>query len=145
MGYDLERRREYARKWYAARRAKWLVGKSCACGSSEGLKVFHADSDKKIPPGIWSWSEANRHRILAEAIVLCRTCQVVRYKPSFGLGCFHYHKLTEVQVEEIRMRYEERADKLAVEYGVHKTTIYRIFSGSTWTHPHRALGSRRLS
>jgi len=41
-------------------------------------------------------------------------------------------KLTQAQVEEIKARRKERGADLAREFGVNRTTIYRVLNGIRW-------------
>lgn len=58
-----------------------------------------------------------------------------------GRGCcgesVHNSKLTDDDVREIRRRYKKRiygAPRLAEEFGVSRTTIWKIVNGKKWTH-----------
>jgi hypothetical protein len=72
-------RREYARKWMAARRAAWFAGKCCdVCGSAESLELDHVDPATKVSHRIWSWSESRRLTELAKCRSLCKACHKKR-------------------------------------------------------------------
>jgi hypothetical protein len=72
MGYTGEQKREYQRKWLAARRADFFKDKVCVvCGSSEKLELDHIDKSTKITHRIWSWSTARREEELTKCQVLC--------------------------------------------------------------------------
>jgi hypothetical protein len=70
-----ELRREYARRWSAARRAAYFADKACArCGSTDGMQLHHVYQETKAAHCIWSWSQARRERELAKCIILCGAC-----------------------------------------------------------------------
>lgn len=73
MAYkDPEKQREYMRKWIAARRAAYLIDKSCVvCGSKDRLEVDHIDPEQKVEHRIWSWSVERRDAELAKCQILC--------------------------------------------------------------------------
>lgn len=73
---DPEQKREYMRRWMAARRAAWLKehGPCVECGSSEDLQVDHIDRTLKVSHKVWSWSEVRRNEELAKCQVLCWEC-----------------------------------------------------------------------
>ncbi len=76
MGYTGEQKREYQRKWLAARRAEHFQDKCCVvCGSIEQLELDHIDPDEKKyhPAALWGMSRTNPNRIaeLAKCQVLC--------------------------------------------------------------------------
>lgn len=71
---DPELRRAYHREWAAARRAEFMDGKTCAnCGSDRSLRVVHPTAKMK---SIWSRRASYREPLLAEARVLCASCQM---------------------------------------------------------------------
>jgi len=86
---DPDDRREYARKWMAARRAAFFTGKTCAdCGSKTDLRLHHIDPGQKIHHTIWSWSRDRREREIAKCIILCQRCHSRRHAAdpsSFGV------------------------------------------------------------
>lgn len=78
MGYkDIDRRRDYARKWIADRRKSFFENKSCVrCGSTERLELDHIDPTQKVDHKIWSWSQKRRSAELVNCQVLCHDCHL---------------------------------------------------------------------
>lgn len=75
MSYkDLDKQREYQRKWTARRRADFLQGKKCPCGSVEKLELHHREPRHKTDHRIWSWTLERRTAEIAKCDVLCRKC-----------------------------------------------------------------------
>lgn len=75
MGYTGQKKRDYQRKWIAARRATWLEGKVCKeCGRSDSLNVDHVDPTTKVDHRVWSWSLVRMTDELAKCQVLCAKC-----------------------------------------------------------------------
>lgn len=80
---DPLQRKEYQRKWCAARRAAYIAGKVCAmCGGDRSLEFHHRNPDEKISHRIWSWSTVRLEAELAKCDVLCRSCH------------FDWHRIT---------------------------------------------------
>lgn len=76
---DKQARREYGRKWVAARRAAWFAGKCCAiCGSTARLELDHIDPAQKVDHKVWSWSEKRRNEELSKCRPLCYSCHKSR-------------------------------------------------------------------
>lgn len=79
---DQGARREYQRRWVAARRRAWIKanGPCRHCGSSRKLEVDHVDpSTKKYnPTKLWSLSDQRREAELAKCQVLCHACHAVK-------------------------------------------------------------------
>lgn len=73
MGFSsIEQKREYQRKWVAARRNDFFKDKSCVkCGSTERLELDHIDRATKVSNSIWSWSEPRRLKEIEKCQVLC--------------------------------------------------------------------------
>lgn len=81
MAYTGEQKKEYQRKWQAARRAKFFEDKVCVvCGSTARLELDHINPEEKRynPAALWGMSETNPNRI-AEI----EKCQVL---------CYEHHK-----------------------------------------------------
>lgn len=69
---DPEQRREYQRRWIAARREEYLADKSCViCGSRDRMEIDHVDRAEKISHRIWSWSRSRLDAELAKCQALC--------------------------------------------------------------------------
>jgi hypothetical protein len=69
---DINKRREYARRWIAKRRAEYFKDKVCArCGSRDNLEIDHINPETKVDHKIWSWSQARRDAELMKCQVLC--------------------------------------------------------------------------
>lgn len=71
-----EAKRAYGREWLRKRRAEYLSGKSCRCGSTTSLEVHHVDPTKKVDHRIWSWSRARLEHELAKCSILCSACHL---------------------------------------------------------------------
>lgn len=68
-------KRDYQRRWVAARRAEFFQGRTCAwCGTSDELELHHADPNKKVSHAIWSWGTERRLNEIAKCVVICRGC-----------------------------------------------------------------------
>jgi hypothetical protein len=83
MGYkDKEKRKEYARKWVAARRKEWFDkhGPCIDCGSWENLELDHIDPKKKITHKVWSWSAERRKEETDKCVARCEKCHLARTK-----------------------------------------------------------------
>lgn len=85
MGYsDREKRREYGRKWIAARRNEWYSnnGPCRRCWSTENLLAHFPDSDAKSEHRVWTWRKERRDAELKKCVILCRDCwyAVRKYK-----------------------------------------------------------------
>lgn len=71
---DIEQRREYNRKWIAARRAEFFKDKECIiCGSKDDLELDHIDPSLKVSHRIWSWTKERRDLELKKCQILCRS------------------------------------------------------------------------
>ena|SRR6185312_966201 len=139
---DLRARREYHRRWSAARRAAAMAGASCVrCGSAARLELDHIDPSTKIDHKIWSWSKPRRLAELAKCQWLCHDCHRAKTtlenqegnrapRPRRGTSNY-FAKLTEDSVQLIRNSSDRSVD-LAVRFGVDRSTISRIRSGSSW-------------
>lgn len=73
-----EAKRAYQRKWYAERRANWLLlnGPCVVCFSWDGLEIDHIDPSSKVSHKVFSWAEARRNEELAKCQILCRGCHL---------------------------------------------------------------------
>ncbi len=72
---DLERQREYQRRWMRQRRADFFAGKCCVdCGSTMALELDHLDPSQKNTHRIWSFSKKRRDAELQLCQVLCVRC-----------------------------------------------------------------------
>ena len=68
-------KRDYQRRWVAARRGEFFADKRCLwCGSRERLELHHADPNKKVHHAIWSWGDSRRLNEIAKCVVICRVC-----------------------------------------------------------------------
>ncbi len=79
MAYkDLAQQRQYQANWMWRRRMAWILanGPCSVCRTTQDLQVVYKDpADRKVRvTAIWSRKEADRERLLALCIVLCRTC-----------------------------------------------------------------------
>lgn len=144
MGYVGEQKREYQKQWMSARRQAWIEshGPCQSCGSSENLEVDHKDPRTKQyePAQIWSRKAEDREIELAKCQVLCAPCHKRKtltedsFRHPRGSSTVNA-KLTESVVKKIRLAYDSGGvtyQKLADEYGVHKTTIRRAVVGELW-------------
>lgn len=126
--------RDYNRKWVAARRAAFFSGKSCAqCGSTQNLELDHVDPSTKIHHAIWTWRESRRLAEASKCQALCHDCHLAKtakyfHETRIGIPKPLLRKLTDEQAQQIRQKLgagmSER--KLAIVYGVGKTTIHSI-------------------
>lgn len=89
---DIEKQREYQRKWIAKRRQDYLSDKSCRCGSNEGLEIHHIDPKIKISHRIWSLSKEKRTTELNKCIVLCESCHKEETKKWYKENLKHGSK-----------------------------------------------------
>jgi hypothetical protein len=134
---DPARRREYARKWVAARRKAWLLanGPCVDCGSSEDLEVDHVDPSTKVTHNVWSWAKARREAELAKCVVRCTVCHKKKSageKNNAGEDN-PMAKLTEDGVRLIRsspLSLRVLADQLGVDYSL----VGQVRRGQIWTH-----------
>ena len=83
---DLEKQRDYQRRWMASRRAKYLAerGPCVQCGSSEKLEVDHIDPKTKVSHRFWSWKTERLLEELNKCQVLCRNCHVKKTIADMG-------------------------------------------------------------
>lgn len=138
---DPEERREYARKWVAARRAAWFVGKVCIeCGSVEQLELDHVNPELKVSHNIWSWSVKRRDEELIKCVIRCFTCHkkktLANREYVFG-EAVKSGVLSEREVLEIRDFYSRETTsqrELASLFGVSQRAISQIIRRKTWTH-----------
>lgn len=122
---DPEARREYARKWMAARRAEWFDGKVCVdCGTTERLELDHVDPATKIHHCVWSWAKARREAELAKCVARCHDCHLAKSIAEGDLGAGTRRVPIET-VEEIRRLYAEGRSpgSLADQFGVARWTV----------------------
>jgi hypothetical protein len=114
-----EAQREYQRRWYNARRAQWIVDKSCVrCGSQDRLEVDHIDRASKVTNRVWSWSRERREDELAKCQVLCHDCHVVKTADDAMRARGHNRKRyyrdkcrCDVCTDAVR-RYNERKNEM---------------------------------
>lgn len=96
---------------------------------SEVTKVCISDFAKKTDKQLWSYQDLS-DRYYSEK----RTIQpeaLARYNLPVNRKC----KLTPKQVKEIRKKYTPHVygkKRLAAEYGVSASVIYRIIKGQSW-------------
>ena len=134
--------REYCRKWMAARRATWFVGKSCkVCGSGEKLEIHHRDPSQKISHVVWSWKKERMEIELAKCDVLCHFHHQQETATYLGrmwegrpnLTC---RKFSDSQVESIRDRAKtESYRNIARSMGVTHSSISDLMLGKTYRSP----------
>jgi hypothetical protein len=93
---DLEKQRDYQRRWMAERRAQWLAvnGPCLQCGSWISLEVHHRDKHLKVSHNVWSWSKSRRDAELAKCDVLCHEHHRVETKKQrpWTHGDSGYHR-----------------------------------------------------
>lgn len=138
---DPEKQREFQQRWYAARRAEFFAGKSCKkCGSTEQLRLDHIEPKSKTNHRVWSWSQIRRNIELAKCQILCEPCHkektYLNHEKARG-EAVGVSKLTEVNVREIRSRWENSyctKRGLAREYGVDEKVIRLLLKGEIWKH-----------
>lgn len=80
---DQAARREYHRRWAAARRAEFFTGKTCKCGSTKKLTLTRKDTRVKADHKVWSWSKDRREEALRKFTVLCVDCHARWWRKSF--------------------------------------------------------------
>lgn len=75
---DIEKKREYQRKWYVKRRYDWLAenGPCVMCGSTIQLEVDHINPLEKVSHKVWSWTKVKREEELSKCQVLCKFCHL---------------------------------------------------------------------
>lgn len=141
MPYTGYTKREYQRKWVAARRLQGLeyLGGCCVkCGSTERLEVDHKDPTEKWSHRIWSYSWKRIYAELDKCRLLCRVCHEEKSKTEVLVGSAQPQaKLTEHLVRQARERYSlEKISlrSLAAEYGVTYSPMRRAIKGEGWTH-----------
>lgn len=90
MPYFGEQKREYARKWVAARRAAWFADKVCVvCGTNENLELHHINPETKVSHNIWSWSFVRRDEELLKCEVRCTEHHMVKTKEQLSFPLIH--------------------------------------------------------
>ena len=133
---DPAAKREYMRKWMAARRRAWLQreGPCVDCGSLDDLQVDHVDAAVKVSHRIWSWARERREAELAKCVVRCDPChkkksagEKLRGEES-GMA-----KLTGSDVLQIRSSALS-GPVLAAQLGVDRTLIWQIRARRIWRH-----------
>jgi 5-methylcytosine-specific restriction endonuclease McrA len=119
MGYTGEQKREYQRKWIAARRSEYFEDKSCAvCGSTDSLELDHKNPEDKAlsPAALWSMSRDNPKRIaeLAKCQVLCSEHHKEKTKAwwqgrrQHGRTMYAYGCKCEICIEAQRLHNAQR-------------------------------------
>ncbi len=75
MSYkDLNKQREFQRKWVAQRRAQFFIGKKCSeCGSENEL-LLRGNRRKDGNHSFFSCSYAKREQLLKKIRIICATC-----------------------------------------------------------------------
>jgi hypothetical protein len=90
MPYFGEQKREYARKWMAARRAAWFADKKCVeCGTTQELELHHIDPSTKISHCVWSWAQERREAELAKCEVRCVDHHMDRTRRQLSIPLVH--------------------------------------------------------
>jgi 5-methylcytosine-specific restriction endonuclease McrA len=137
MGYTGEKKRQYAREWFANRRKEYFKDKKCViCGSTKDLQLDHINPETKEHHNIWSWSEERRNEELKKCQVLCKKCHrdksnqenKIRMTGIPNMAC---RKLNENQVIEIKKLKEEgyTVRKLAEIFKISHPNIVRLLNG----------------
>jgi len=72
---DINKQREYQRRWLRRRRESFLADKKCErCNKTSNLELHHRDPDKKISHRVWGWSDKRREKELEKCDTLCVDC-----------------------------------------------------------------------
>lgn len=133
---DIDRQREYQRKWMARRRAGWIAvnGPCTDCGSWADLQIDHVDASTKVSHRIWSWAEHRRTAELAKCVARCNPCHrkktVAAGETPHGERNAHA-KLAAHEVIAIRQSPLSARD-MARLFGVHRNTILALRNGRSW-------------
>jgi hypothetical protein len=127
------KRLEYAREWYAARRAKGiesLGGKCVQCGTTEDLEIDHIDPATKVSHRIFSWSWARIEIELKKCQLLCmphhldKTIAYIStaggtwksrpcHKSKSGCHCSYHRNLRETEVSVmLQNRYKNSPQQI---------------------------------
>lgn len=140
MGYTGEQKREYQRKWIAARKEKWFSGKSCVvCGAVENLELDHVDPATKVTHRIWSYSWEKIEQETEKCQVLCyehHKQKTLNNKECLRGEAHPKSTHTEEQVLEARMlrnsglSYQEIADSLGIPF---KMGVWNLIN-KHWQH-----------
>lgn len=137
---DVERQREYGRRWLAERRRAWFAenGPCIDCGTWDELQLDHRDPTEKVQHRVWSWSEARRLVELAKCVVRCAPCHLKKTIANGDGARFgeanRSAKITKDQAAEARRRCAagESQSAVARSMGVSRTLIYRVVHNQTW-------------
>lgn len=145
--HSKEYKREYDRRWIAARRKRCieLLGAQCVrCGSTENLEVDHINPVTKDPKlrktgdcrgGMWSWSWERIEAELTKCQVLCRECHKKKSAGEHARGeRVNHAKLTEDDIKAIRVSVIKPYRLIAEQYGVDASLIGYIKRGKVWQH-----------
>lgn len=106
---DPDKQRAFARKWMAARRARWMATQDpCVkCGSRKNLEIDHIDPRKKRSRIIWSFRESKLKKELRKCQILCRKCHIKKTTADyrrFITHCVHGHAYDEQNTKWISGR-----------------------------------------
>lgn len=71
------------------RRAEFLKGKKCPCGSEEKLNIHHINPSEKVDHKVWSWKKERMDAELAKCTVLCEKCHVELHAKERRDGDIH--------------------------------------------------------
>lgn len=137
---DRELKNRYQREKVARRRAEWFAanGPCVDCGTSEDLRVDHADAKLKVSHRVFTWSASRREAELAKCVVRCHPCHAAKTTrcgehPSTPGERNGQAKITEDIVRAIRSS-SLPARALGETYGLHWATISKIRKRQRWAH-----------
>ena len=96
MTMGREYHRDYAKKWYHARRAEYvsLLGGKCAeCGTTEKLQFDHKDrKTKKFAIGkLFTKSQAVVAEEITKCQLLCFPCHIEKSRPEISASSLAMH------------------------------------------------------
>jgi len=137
MGYSGDKKREYQRKWVAARRADYFKDKFCVdCGSNSNLELDHVDPETKIAHAIWSWSETRRLQEIEKCLVRCKECHLTKSRINGDLSR-NKRLVDDIEILEIREKYNTgfyTQKELGIQYGIARRTVGDIVTKTSFKY-----------
>lgn len=137
MGYTGKAKREYQRRWVAARRAAYFADKTCVdCDGIDRLELDHVDAKTKLynPASLWSMSDKNpkKQAELNKCVVRCYSCHRAKTteKRENPNSISHAHAVLSVDdVAKIRSMYATglyKQSELGIMFGVDRRHIWDL-------------------